>query len=925
MMKAFTDEVVFDVTGATSVVIYRRLYSKYGMVDVYVDSKYHSSFDNYTSSPATGTFLQPYMIAGLDPGFNHHIRLVAKPIGKKLNQFKPFDIDKIEVRDNDQAGIDFLEDGRYENNDATALSGGAISYEGSGWSHGTISTASIKGSKAQVVFYGNIFRVYFNQVSGGGKADIYVDGKRYGTYNTGTSVGATDVPFTVINLPEKMHTAQVVAQGPKVNINAFEVLSLLPYAEGTYDLAPSYNPYVLRSGAWTLSGESLITKDQNASLYLYVHGGNTLTITYDTPDNSGDIEVYINGVLHSTIDAPYTKSLTGTQADYIVSSLGKPLVDGGWIEIRNPKPKSIGLRSLTVGSMGSPLGPDDIVQAEGTDKIKTAGWWVTKPTKADVRYKGSFFTETKNRFAHFYIPVQNVNYVTIYRPLTGGYNDAKVYIDGELWGTMPMTSSKLQYSAAFSIGPIPNPSDLHVIELRSSAKKNFALDQIESKGLETIGPGYYENDYVTFAGSTTPPIKPSAYTGTWKIITDPLASGTTLHQTTSRGARLVTTFQGNEITIFRRTSSLGKTMIAYVDGTPYQINNYSKVTTQRVPHTILLPNPGPHSFELVADAGQLNLDAIEVKNAVETYEGAYQHNSMYMVLNNTWTPVTSTAHSGGSYATTTTKYASSFFLFYGSQVTVYSTSGRSFGLISVYLDGKYLGDINQYLYDKVLHPANEAYYVYDIPGLNEDKHVLELRFMGKKDKKATGTPTINFDVITVDGYPAPLPGEVVKPEEPGDVGGGEVPTTGCYEDNLNNWTYVGPDGTWATYGSGAASGGTYHQGGTGASSGDNVYAEFAFKASGFTLVYVKQRGGGFAEIFVDGVLRGSIDMYDADSVWWTNGIAVQYTITGLNPAANHILRVKWTNTAPPKPYGDTRIYIDRIHFPSYTETCTPGP
>ncbi|MBI5957854.1 MAG: hypothetical protein HY866_03905, partial [Chloroflexi bacterium] len=617
MMKARTDEVIFDVTDAAAIKIYRRLYSKYGLVDVYVDNQYHSSFDNYVSSPTTGTFQQPYMISGLDPGFNHRIRLVAKPIGTKLDQFKPFDIDRIEVLATSPTRMDYLEAGRYDPPDLEtikAITDGAISYVGAGWVHGTeVSTASIKGSKAQVVFFGNAFRVYFNRVVGGGKADIYIDGKLYGTYNTGLSPAAVDVPYTLVDLEDKIHTAQIVAQGAKVNIKAYEVWSLTPYAVGDYDLAPVYNPYVLRSGLWTIVGDSLTTKEAGAKLFFYLHGGNTLTLNYDTPDNSGNIEIYVNGVLHSYIDSAYIKSLTGTDADYIISSLGNPLEDGAWIEIRNPKASTIGVRSVSLGTMGSPLGPGETLQAEGGLKVQTAGWWVKKPGSTDVRYKGGFYYETKNRYAHFYIPVQNVSYVTLYRPLVGGYNDASVYIDGTLWGTMPMVSSKTQYSAAFSIGPIPNPSSPHVIELRSSAKKNFAIDQIEGYGLETIGPGYYENDHVAFIGGDDIPSGKTydpAYSGTWKVVTDALASNGTLHQANSRGARLVATVEGNEITIFRRTSTSGKVMIAYVDGTPYQINNYSKVTTRRVPHTILLPNAGPHSFELVVDAGNLDLDAI---------------------------------------------------------------------------------------------------------------------------------------------------------------------------------------------------------------------------------------------------------------------------------------------------------------------------
>jgi hypothetical protein len=927
MMKSINDEVIFNVRDTRSIVIYRRLYNKYGMVDVYVDNKLHSSFDNYVSTPSNGVFQQPYQISGLDPGFNHQIRLVPQRSGKTLTSFKPFDVDRIELRDTDTPGADYLEAGRYENDDPTVF-GKAITYVGS-WVHGGASTATYKGDKAQVVFYGNAFRIYFNRMSSGGTANIYIDGKLYGTFKNGLSPYVTDVPFTVVGLEDKMHTAQVVAQGPRVAINAFEVWSYTPYPVGTYDLAPTYNPYVLQSGLWTISGESISTKDEKASLYFFLFGGDTLTIEYDTPDTSGDIEVYVDGVLHSFIDASYIKALTGTTSTYLVSSLADILddSDGTWVEIRNPKARTISLRSVTVGYMTNPLGPGGSYEAEDLLVAKTSGWWTRKPSLAAPagRYSGNFYFESKNRYAHFYIPVQGVSSVAVYRPLSGSYNDVKVYVDGNLWGTMPMKGSTTQYSAPFSIGPLPNPADPHIIELRSSSTQVFALDKIEAYGIDGIGPGYYENSFIKFTGGPDPDnssiIYEKLYSGSWKVITDTLASGGSLHQTTTRGARLTTVFTGNQITIYRRTSSGGKTMFVYIDGNRYEINNYAKVTTRLVPHTILLPNVGPHSFELVAEAGPLDFDALEIKNAVETFEGAYQHNSIYTVLNNTWTDVTSSAHSAGTYASTNVKYASAFFLFYGSRVSVYSTRGRTMGILAVYIDGKFQGNLDQYLYDKVLHPVPEPYYVYDIPDLTEDKHVLELRYIGTKHKSAASPLTVNLDAITVDGYPAPLPGEPAQPEEPGGGGSVIVPTTGCYEEYNFTLNYGPSETSWTLPGNNEASGQRYLRG-RGQEPGEPVYAEIAFKATGFTLVYVKTPYGGFAEISVDGNPVTQLDMYDPNWIWWGSGTAVQYTLSGLNPAVNHVLRVKWLGTTSGT---STNVYIDRIHFPSYTTECIPGP
>jgi hypothetical protein len=123
------DLVVFSVKDATSVVIYRRLLYTYGIADVYVDGKFHISFDNYVSTPAAGVFQQPFVISGLDPGFNHEIKIVPRRFGAGLLSFKPFDVDYIVVRASETAGINYLNSGYYEKR-LYRPGGGAISYLG---------------------------------------------------------------------------------------------------------------------------------------------------------------------------------------------------------------------------------------------------------------------------------------------------------------------------------------------------------------------------------------------------------------------------------------------------------------------------------------------------------------------------------------------------------------------------------------------------------------------------------------------------------------------------------------------------------------------------------------------------------------------------------------------------------------------------
>jgi hypothetical protein len=934
MVGSINDEVVFNVRNATSVVLYRRLFYAYGQAEVYVDGKLRNTFDNYVYAPLIGVYQQKYVIAGLDPGFDHQIRIVPKRLGKALNVYKPFDVDYIEVRTGDLSTVNYLENGYYENNDGGAVGGGAISYVGSSWITGDVSTAKVKGDKAVVVFFGNAFSVYFNKNNTGGRAAIYIDGVLKGTYLQYSAKPIPDVPFSVAGLENGMHVAEIVAQTAKTNIDAYRVYSAEPNtAPTTYTMSPIDSRLIL-SGYWTVSGSYLTTREANARLYLYVSGGDTLVVTHQKITlNTGTIRVSVNGTLHSTID-PYTiRTVVGTDGNYVVSGLHGMLTRGYWIEITDPTAQPIALKQLKVDRVENVVNPvtdnGNKVEAEGTaaapvgtenSNVIPAGFWWKRPGTPNAAYSEKFYYQSRNKFVHYYIPTQNVSYLTIYRPLGPGFGDATVYLDGEFWGTMPNKAPVLRPPVPFSVGPIPEPSNVHVVELRQAGAYTFALDKFVGVGMQTIGPGFYENDHPAFVGGddlVSGKHYFNAYTGTWRKINDAKASGGTLHQSKVTGNRLSAVFEGNEIVIYRRTTVYGAFMTAFVDGVPYPINNKSATAVNGVTHTILLSNNGPHSLELYGNAGQLDFDAIEIKTAVPATKGAYQHDSPYVVLNGPWTTVTSDKHSEDAHVTTNLKYASAFFLFSGDRVTTYLTRGRNWGIVNVYLDGILVGRVDLYLYNLKLHPIDEPFFEYDLPNLEGGTHVLELRFEGKRN--LLGKPIVNFDAFTVNGYPVPRPGEYMEPTAGGGGGGGPVvlPEVGCYEENSSWWKFVGPS-DWSWFGVqaiGQASGGQYKRGRS--NNAGDVYAEFAFKGTSFGLVYHKRAQGGIAEVYVDGVLMDNLDMYSADDVWiTTDPYAVLYPVEGL-PDGNHVVRVVFKHDKNPSSTGYD-IYIDRIDLPVYS-------
>jgi len=161
-------------------------------------------------------------------------------------------------------------------------------------------------------------------------------------------------------------------------------------------------------------------------------------------------------------------------------------------------------------------------------------------------------------------------------------------------------------------------------------------------------------------------------------------------------------------------------MTVYIDGVPYPLNNKASTTANQIAHTILLPNAGPHSLELVLDSGKARFDAIEFRHIVPAAYGAYQHDSLHVAVNDsmTWVVTPSDQHSGGSYVWTAKKYASAFLLFNGTQATLYMHTGRDWGIASVYVDGRLHGEVDQYALD-----PGELFFAYNVGGLAPGDHV----------------------------------------------------------------------------------------------------------------------------------------------------------------------------------------------------------
>ncbi|NDJ74703.1 MAG: hypothetical protein GYB65_00475, partial [Chloroflexi bacterium] len=914
------DNVTFLVQNTSSVVLYRRLSSGYGKADVYVDGAYHSTMDNYT--PVGAVNKVPYMIGGLDPGFGH--RIVIKPAPGGNN---PFAVDYIMVRAQDASGVTFLEDNYYENDNLAATSGGAISYGGN-WmlyygDHATVNA----GDRAIVSFYGNAFTVYLTRFAAGGQFDLIIDGKNKGRYSAYAPGDVYDVPISIANLAEGMHTAELILVSGYIRIDGYRVHTQQAEIAQTYDLVsgnpPIVDDQIILSGGWAIADNKYLrTNEAGARIFVYATGGNTLVMTRQaTAGYVGDIEIRVNGTLINTAKGNYPPGL-GTQTEnFYLGGIGDMMDQDVWIEIRTISSAIISIEQLMVTEMGPKLAAGCDVEAESSS-VFTGGHW------EKIYYgslSGGYAMVSQHSTSRFYIPVQNVNYISVYRVIGYG-GPGNVYIDGELWGKLPNDSSYLNPSVPYPIGPIPNPTDPHVIEIRPATSTAVFLDRVTCQNMPELSAGYYENDA---------PELSSAYYGSWSNTSDGQASGGSMKHTELVGSRLAVTFEGNLLTLYRRTSPYGGTMTAYVDGKEYPINNNSGGINYRVPHHIPVPgsNSGTHTLELVAKSGWLDLDAIEIG----TYGpgsflggGAYQEDSPQVYINNPSGQqqiMTNAAYSGGGYVKPNQQYASVFFPFDGQRVTVYMTRGRYWGQASVFLDGERFRDVDLFTYNPANPYAdyNELFYPVDITGLPRGNHVVEVRFGGVYSPYAL--PQINVDAFTVDGYPVPKPGEHYAPVDPdtggGDGGGPDAPTYGCYEEARSNWVKLPDSSFWIAQQRTGASNNQIMYADTGTPY--EVSAEFAFAAEGASLIFARDSAGGIAEIYLNGNLwttgilpDGRLDMYSPvqELLEFARLDVPSASENPLDPDVVHVLSVVFTGDSNPSSSG-TRVYIDRIDLPSY--------
>jgi GH25 family lysozyme M1 (1,4-beta-N-acetylmuramidase) len=205
----------------------------------------------------------------------------------------------------------------------------------------------------------------------------------------------------------------------------------------------------------------------------------------------------------------------------------------------------------------------------------------------------------------------------------------------------------------------------------------------------------------------------------------------------------------------------------------------------------------------------------------------------------TWAPKTDSRAFGHSYRFEHRAGASTTFAFQGGTVRLYTVDGPTMGKASISIDGTEKTTINGYaaaLRFGVEHRFDQ---------LGAGDHTITIAATGTAGPRATGT-RVGLDAIRWGGTLQPSPHAASS--------------------------------TWSAVADGAANGGAYV-----VSDVAGASASLSFTGTGVTWIAARGPGMGRAEIWVDGTLVRSVDLYSASPTF-----GVQRSVTGLTDAPHRV-------------------------------------
>jgi hypothetical protein len=359
------------------------------------------------------------------------------------------------------------------------------------------------------------------------------------------------------------------------------------------------------------------------------------------------------------------------------------------------------------------------------------------------------------------------------------------------------------------------------------------------------------------------------FTGTWESLSRSASWKGIYKRTNTSGASLTIAFIGERLDwIATKGTSMGKADV-YVDGALRQTVSLASSTAlyrQDVWSTGTLPS-GVHKVRIVysptnSAGAYINVDAVDVLGELLGV-GRVEQGDSRLAYTGTWSTVSTSGATAGSYKRAAGSGASVTVNFYGVSLAWIATKGTSMGKAWVSVDGGPAESVD-------LSSPTAAYQqkVWERGGLGLGEHQVKI---WRDDTSAAGK------YVSVDAF------EVT----------GTVTPAYLWRQYQQNDVRLLYRGTWATISASGASGGSYKR-----ASSTSAALDFAFTGSWVDLIATTGPGMGKADVSVDGGPAVTVDfssetLLHQQKVWSTGKLApgshrIKVSVSRDNPAGAYI-------------------------------------
>jgi len=323
---------------------------------------------------------------------------------------------------------------------------------------------------------------------------------------------------------------------------------------------------------------------------------------------------------------------------------------------------------------------------------------------------------------------------------------ADVYLDGVFQTTVDLSAPIASYQQdVWSTGDLSEK--VHTVRIvRSSASlsgKYLTLDAVDVVGT-LLGGGRVEQQDSRLG-----------YSSGWTALSASGASGGSYRRASASGATVYVEFTGTDLAwIATKGLSMGKAWVSVDGGAAESVDlaagstMYQQKVWETGPLTL-----GDHEVKIWRDASNpsgkyITVDAFDVVGSLsKTYAWLlYQQTDFRMLYTGSWSTVSDSAASGGSYKRTSSTSAYLDFMFSGRQFEWIATVGPAMGKAEVSIDGGPAVIVDLYA-ESVLHQQK----VWVSPVLSDGYHRVQI------EVAATSAPGayITIDAVNVRGS---LPG-----------------------------------------------------------------------------------------------------------------------------------------------------------------------